>query len=85
MNRLYDYCGYRFFQTSFVSTGRARNIMVRLKPAAGGQPQDVIIPRNGAKTLADVTNIKFKEFRGNFSLGAEEPNEDISRYPNLSL
>jgi cytochrome c biogenesis protein len=83
MNRPFDYRGYRFFQASFVSTGRARNITVRATPAAGGgQIQDVTIPRNGASVLPDGTNIKFAEFRGNFRLGQEDPNEDTSSYPN---
>ena len=82
MNRPFDYRGYRFFQASFTSIGRARNITVRLSPAAGGEPQDVTIPRNGATQLADGTNIKFVEFRANFSIGKENLNEDTSSYPN---
>ncbi len=82
MNRPFDYRGYRFFQASFTSIGRAREITVRLTPADGGQTQDVTIPRNGATTLADGTNIKFAEFRGNFSIGKENLNEDTTNYPN---
>jgi cytochrome c biogenesis protein len=82
MNRPFDYRGYRFFQASFTSIGRARNITVRLTPEGGGAPQDVTIPRNGAVSLADGTQIKFAEFRGNFSIGKENPNEDTSDYPN---
>jgi len=82
MNRPFDYRGYRFFQASFISTGRARNITVRLTPASGGEARDVTIPRDGTTTLADGTEIKFSEFRGNFSIGKEDPNEDTSQYPN---
>jgi cytochrome c biogenesis protein len=82
MNRPFDYRGYRFFQASFTSIGRARNITVRLTPASGGASQDVTIQRNGAVNLADGTAIKFTEFRGNFSIGRENPNEDTSNYPN---
>lgn len=81
MNRPFDYRGYRFFQSSFVATGRARNVTVRLK-AADNSTQDVTIARNGSTALADGTNIRFVEFRGNFSLGKETPNEDTSAYPN---
>ena len=81
MNRPFDYRGYRFFQASFVSIGRARNITVRLKDN-NGQTQDVIIKRDGSTNLADGTNIKFADFRGNFSVGQENPNEDTSNYPN---
>jgi cytochrome c biogenesis protein len=82
MNRPFDYRGYRFFQASFTSIGRARNITVRLTPASGGQTQDVIIPRNGAVSLADGTQVKFAEFRGNFTIGKENLNEETSSYPN---
>ncbi len=82
MNRPFDYRGYRFFQASFTSIGRARNITVRAVPAGGGQPQDVTIPRGGATVLPDGTQIKFTEFRGNFSIGKENLNEDTSSYPN---
>jgi cytochrome c biogenesis protein len=82
MNRPFDYRGYRFFQASFTPIGRARNITIRLTSANGGQTQDVTIPRGGAINLADGTNIKFAEFRGNFKIGAENLNEDTSNYPN---
>ena len=35
LNKPFDYRGYRFFQASFTPIGRARNITVRLTPAAG--------------------------------------------------
>ena len=82
MNRPFDYRGYRFFQASFTPTGRARNITVRLTPEAGGMADDIVIPRDGMATLADGKRIRFAEFRGNFSIGKEDPNEDTSAYPN---
>lgn len=81
MNRPFDYRGYRFFQSSFVATGRARNITLKLK-AADGSTQNVTIARNGAAALPDGTNIKLVDFRGNFSMGKEDPNEDTSDYQN---
>jgi cytochrome c biogenesis protein len=82
MNRPFDYRGYRFFQASFVSTGRARNITLDVVPARGQAAQRVTIDRNGSTTLADGTKIRFADFRGAFSMGAEDPNEDSSTYPN---
>ncbi len=82
MNRPFDYRGYRFFQASFVAVGRARNINVRLKSADGASVQDITIPRNGTISLADGTNIRFVDFRGSFSLGKEDMNEDTSNFPN---
>jgi cytochrome c biogenesis protein len=82
MNRPYDYRGYRFFQASFTSIGRARNITVDATPAGGTTPERITIPRNEATTLSDGTKIRFSDFRGNFSIGPEDLNEDTSSYPN---
>jgi cytochrome c biogenesis protein len=82
MNRPFDYRGYRFFQASFVSTGRARNITIAATPADGSAPQDLKIDRDGTATLSDGTLVRFSEFRGNFRIGPEDPNEDTSNYPN---
>jgi cytochrome c biogenesis protein len=82
MNRPFDYRGYRFFQASFVPTGRARNITLDVTPENGGQTERVQIPRDGLTTLADGTKIRFAEFRADFNLGKEDPDEDTSSYPN---
>jgi cytochrome c biogenesis protein len=82
MNKPFDYRGYRFFQASFVSTGRARNITVLATPADGSAPQQISIDRNGTAKLPDGTSIRFAEFRGAFSIGPEDPNVDTSNYPN---
>lgn len=82
MNRPFDYRGYRFFQASFIPIGRARTITVKAKPANGGEVQEVTIPRDGSTKLPDGTTIKFAEFRGDFKIGQEDPDEDTSNYPN---
>jgi cytochrome c biogenesis protein len=82
MNRPFDYRGYRFFQASFVSIGRARNITITATPADGSAPQQVTIGRDGTAKLPDGTSIRFSEFRGNFTIGPEDPNADTSSYPN---
>jgi cytochrome c biogenesis protein len=82
MNRPFDYRGLRFFQASFVPVGRARNITVKATQVGSDAGQEITIPRDGASTLADGTQIKLSEFRGNFSIGQENLNEDTSDYPN---
>jgi cytochrome c biogenesis protein len=82
MNRPFDYRGYRFFQASFVSIGRARNITITATPADGSGPQHLTIDRDGTAKLPDGTSIRFAEFRGAFSIGPEDPNADTSSYPN---
>lgn len=82
MNRPFDYRGYRFFQASFVNVGRARNITLVATPVNGGEPQNVKIDRNGSAELSDGTKLIFKDFRANFTMGREDPNEDSSNYQN---
>lgn len=81
MNKPFDYRGYRFFQASFIPVGRARTITLNAIPE-NGEPQQITIPRDGSESLADGTKIKFAEFRGNFSVGEENPDENTSDYPN---
>jgi len=81
MNKPFDYRGYRFFQASFNPVGRARNITVKLTPSSG-EAKVITIPREGTVSLDDGTKVKFAEFRGNFSIGQEDPDEDTSGYPN---
>ncbi|HMQ03107.1 MAG TPA: cytochrome c biogenesis protein ResB [Pyrinomonadaceae bacterium] len=82
MNRPFDYRGYRFFQASFTPIGRARNITLDVTPGDGSHAQRIKIDRDGAARLSDGTLVRFSEFRGNFRIGPENPNEDTSAYPN---
>jgi cytochrome c biogenesis protein len=76
LNNPYDWRGYRFFQASFDPEGKARQITLRATPAAGGQPQDVTIGRDGSAALADGTRIDFKDFQATFSLGRNQPQDE---------
>lgn len=82
MNRPFDYRGYRFFQSSFIPIGKARRIVLEATPDTGGQPHTIEIERNGTAQLPDRTQLIFKDFRGNFRAGLENPNEDTSSYQN---
>ena len=82
LNSPYDYRGYRFFQASFIPNGKARSVNVRVTPQAGGESQDVAIPRGGAATLADGTRVEFKDFSANFTVGGAEQESDEGVYNN---
>jgi cytochrome c biogenesis protein len=82
MNRPFDYRGYRFFQASFTPVGRARNVTIDVTPAGGSVPERLTIGRDGAANLANGTLVRFDEFRGNFRIGPDDPNEDTTSYPN---
>lgn len=82
MNRPFDYRGYRFFQASYVPVGRARKVRLALTRAGTDSTSELTLGRGEAQVLADGTKIRFSEFRGNFRIGQEDPNEDTSDYPN---
>jgi cytochrome c biogenesis protein len=80
LNRPYDYRGYRFFQASFIADGKARSVKLQVTPQSGGQPQELVIPRDGAATLADGTRVEFKDFAANFSVGGNNQEMEGSVY-----
>ena len=82
MNRPLDYRGYRFFQSSFTPVGRARNIFLAITDTTNAEVRNITLYRDASATLPDGTRIAFDEFRGNFRIGPEDPNEDTSAYPN---
>ena len=82
LNDPYDYRGYRLFQASFDPNGSARNITLRLTPENGAPPQNVIIKRDGAATLADGTKIELAKFSPNFTVGGGDADADPGEYNN---
>lgn len=82
MNRPFDHRGYRFFQASFVPIGRARTVRMAVTNASTGATEEVTLERDGTHQLADGTKLIFNEFRGDFVIGPEDPNEDTTSYPN---
>jgi cytochrome c biogenesis protein len=82
LNRPYDYRGYRFFQASFIADGKARSVRVQVTPQAGGQPQELVIPRGGAGVLADGTRVELRDFSANFTVGGNNQEMDGSTYNN---
>jgi cytochrome c biogenesis protein len=80
MNKPYDYKGYRFFQSTYSPYGSARSIKLRVTPAAGGEPQELTIPRNGSATLADGTKVKYAQFIAEFTVN-EQGEPAIGKMP----
>jgi cytochrome c biogenesis protein len=70
MNSPIDHAGYRFFQASFISEGKARSATVQVVPEAG-EPQDIKISRGGEATLPNGTKIKWENFVSDFVVGKD--------------
>lgn len=82
MNKPFDFRGYRFFQASFIPIGRARSVTLNATSTDGGETRQIVVPRGGSAELPDGTVVALSEFRGNFRMGNEDPNEDTSDYQN---
>ena len=67
LNFPHDYGGYRFFQSSYIAAGNARQITVSFEPATGGPPlPPVVIPRNGAVDVPGIGQVRYKSFFADF-------------------
>jgi cytochrome c biogenesis protein len=82
LNAPLDYRGYRFFQSSFDSTGNARTVTLELKPQQGGETVEVTIPRNGSAKLTDGTEIEYLSFYPDFTLQGGQPDTASDEYNN---
>ncbi len=65
MNNPVDYKGYRFFQASFISEGKARNATLRIIPETG-EPQEIKIARGGEADLPNGARLKWDNFVADF-------------------
>jgi cytochrome c biogenesis protein len=82
LNEPYDYRGYRFFQASYISNGKARNVELKVTPASGAAPFSITVPRNGATTLPDGTRVALNEFSSEFTVGGDPPKMGSAEYGN---
>lgn len=85
LNNPYDYRGYRFFQASFIPQGSARTATLRMTPASGGEAQVVKVPRYGAATLGDGTQVEYVEFFPDFTLAGSRPTTRSNDYNNPAV
>src|SRR5262249_45456472 len=66
LNSPYDYRGYRFFQSSFMPQGNARQITVSIEPQRGGQPRDITIERNNSVDVEGIGRVSYTKFYPDF-------------------
>jgi len=82
LNAPYDYRGYRFFQSSFVSEGKARQITLSVEPEEGGEAQELIVMRDGSAALADGTTLQFIHFFPDFAMQGARVGTASEEYRN---
>jgi cytochrome c biogenesis protein len=63
LNFPYDYRGYRFFQSSFVAVGNAREVTLSFEPFGGGDPLlPATIKRGGFTDVPGIGRVEYKDF-----------------------
>ena len=82
MNAPHDYRGYRFFQASFISVGRARQVTLRLRREADGFETDVTLSRDGSVSLSDGTRIELVNFQPDFTMSGGQATTASGEYNN---
>ncbi|MEP6946754.1 MAG: cytochrome c biogenesis protein ResB [Acidobacteriota bacterium] len=83
LNRPLNYRGYRFFQAQTIPVGNARTIKLELTSAAGGDPIELSVERNGSASLPDGTKVDYEQFLPDFTFGKDgKPDTKSGEYNN---
>lgn len=84
LNNVGDYRGYRFFQSSFLPVGNAREITISFDPVAGGTPgiPPVKIMRNGAVQVEGIGTVRYAGFYADFDIDDSGPVTKSRDYNN---
>jgi cytochrome c biogenesis protein len=84
LNNVGDYRGYRFFQSSFLPVGNAREITISFDPADGGATAipPVKIMRNGAVQVEGIGTVRYAGFYADFDIDDSGPVTKSRDYNN---
>ncbi|HJQ27501.1 MAG TPA: cytochrome c biogenesis protein ResB [Blastocatellia bacterium] len=85
LNAPVDYRGYRFFQSSFVPTGYARQVTLTFTPPSGGAAREVTIQRNGSADVEGVGRVSYEDFYPDFTVESGQPDTASGDYNNPAV
>ena len=89
LNSPFDYRGYRFFQSSFLPQGYARQITLSFRPASsdsasGGPSREVTIERGGSTYAEGIGRVSYTNFYSDFTTESGRPDTASGDYNNPS-
>jgi cytochrome c biogenesis protein len=82
LNAPFDYRGYRFFQSSFLPQGYARQITLSFTPAGGGPAREVTIERDGSTDVEGIGHVAYTNFYPDFTDESGRPDTASGDYNN---
>jgi len=82
LNSPFDYRGYRFFQSSFLPQGYARQITLSFTPASGGPVREVTIARDGSTDMEGIGRVTYTNFYPDFINESGRPDTASGDYNN---
>jgi cytochrome c biogenesis protein len=85
LNRPFSYRGYRFFQASAITEGKARTMVLELTPESSGETIKVNLARDGEASLPDGTTIKYEKFWSDFVVGQPDATSNQFKNPAVKL
>lgn len=85
LNAPYDYRGYRFFQSSFVPSGYARQISLTFAPTGGGAAREVSVARDGYTDVDGIGRVSFEDFYPDFTVETGQPDTLSGDYNNPAV
>jgi cytochrome c biogenesis protein len=78
LNKPFAYRGYRFFQASAITEGKAREMKLDIISDTNSDPISVTLKRNGSALLPDGTKLEYEKFSSDFVIGQQVTANDFN-------
>jgi cytochrome c biogenesis protein len=85
LNKPFSYRGYRFFQASAITEGKAREMTIEVVSDKNPQPTSITLKRNGSISLPDGTKLEYDKFSSDFVVGQQQATSNNFDNPVIKL
>jgi cytochrome c biogenesis protein len=85
LNKPFSYRGYRFFQASAITEGKAREMKLEITSETNSQPISVTLMRNGSAVLPDGTKLEYEKFSSDFVVGQQQAVANDYKNPVIKM
>ena len=85
LNKPFSYRGYRFFQASAITEGKAREMKLEITSDSILEPIFVTLSRNGSVLLPDGTKLEYEKFSSDFVVGQQQATANEFKNPAVKM